>query len=118
MKKLISFFTVILFLSITNTNAQDYFRMESFTILQQTAIQKQLQFQLSQSELIEIEQHVLQSQVNQKDGFFAEVDTVNGNLTLTIAKKYDENDLRELLRYIGIEATKGELVKIKDALEE
>jgi len=66
MKKLIFILTGILFLSITSTNAQDYFRMESFTILQQTEVQKQFQFQLSQNELIEIEQQITQSQCRKR----------------------------------------------------
>jgi len=62
----------------------------------------------------EIQSKILDSNVNAKEGFNAEVDFSNKQVVVVLSKEYPEDDLILIFQYLGIELTETTLGKIRN----
>jgi len=102
MKKLIYLLAGFLLLSLTNLKAQDRVGLSTYTVVQNTANEVQLNFELDTKKSNFIDNQILESKINLKEKFNAIVSSGTNQLTITLSKDLDREELYGYLEYIGV----------------
>jgi len=102
MKNLIYLLAGFLLLSFTNLKAQKRVPLSSYEVAENTANEKTLNFDLNSQDLNFIAQKIVESNINGKEKFNAEVLLKSGKLSITLSKDVDQVELSVYLNYIGV----------------
>ncbi len=112
MKKLIFLLTALFLISLTNLNAQNrVVALSSYSVAQETNSEKVLDFELNLQELQFIDQEIIESNINEKEKFNAEVSFKHSKLSITLSKDVNQDELNAYLKYIGVKSSE-EVLKL------